>query len=116
MFNNGKVEEMKQVLNKFKGQVKVFSDSVAAMGEFDGRDDFKKETLKYFEELDRLAQNECAALVKLYEIPDSLFTEADQKKVQDLSIALYDKTKTALKTLEESQKKFAREYNFEVGK
>jgi hypothetical protein len=116
VFSSQKADEMKVVLDKFKQGVKAVSDSVAALPAFDGKEEFKKETLNYFDQMNKIADNECATIVKLYQIPDSLYTDADEKKVQDLLNAMNEKTKSALKNLEQVQQKFSLEYNFEVSK
>jgi hypothetical protein len=42
VFNGQKAADMKVMLDKFRAELKAVNDSVAAMAEFDGRDDFKK--------------------------------------------------------------------------
>ena len=114
--NKGKAEEMKAILNKFKAEIKNESDSIAAIDGFDGKDNFKKITLNYLNELSTLSDNEYSSLVKMYEIPDSTFTRDDEKKAQDLLTLIQSKTDNAFKALEAEQVKFANEYNFQVEK
>ncbi|MBC7864140.1 MAG: hypothetical protein IAF38_14280 [Bacteroidia bacterium] len=114
--NAGKAEEMKTVLDKFNMKVKSEKDSIAAISEFDGKDDFKKNTLQYLGELTLLGENEYRSLVKIHEIPDSSLTREDEKKAQDLLTTIKNKTNNALKLLEEEQMKFAKDYNFQVEK
>jgi hypothetical protein len=63
-----------------------------------------------------LKNKECADVVKLYELPDSLFSQSEEKKLDQILQTINNKTLSALKALEEEQKKFATEYNFEIGK
>jgi hypothetical protein len=115
--NRGRnVDEMRTWLDKFKMQVKSGADSIASVEEFDGRDDFKKTTLKYLGELGTLADNEYPEMIRLNQIPDSLLTRNDEKKAQELLEAVRIKTEKAFATLEAEQGRFAKEYNFEVGK
>ncbi len=116
VFNGQKAPEMKTMLTRFQIELKAVNDSVLAMPSFDGKEDFKKQTLNYFTELGNLANNECTQVVKLYEMPDSLFSANEEKKLDDILKTINSKTLSALKSLEEEQKKFAAEYNFEIAK
>ena len=114
VFKDGKPEEMKQILERFKSQVKEISDSVATMPAFDGKDDFKKATLVYLEQMNSLAENECTEIVKLYTIPDTTFSEQDEKRIVKLRELINDKTTKAIAELGTKQQKFAQEHHFKV--
>ncbi|MFN5181600.1 MAG: hypothetical protein ACK5D5_01100 [Bacteroidota bacterium] len=114
VFKDGKPDEMKQILNRFKSQIREITDSVSTIPQFDGKDDFKKATLQYLDQMNSIAENECTEIVRLYELPDTTFTEADQKKITSLSGLINDKTNKAINELGTKQQKFARDYHFKI--
>jgi hypothetical protein len=114
VFKDGKPEEMKQILDRFRSQIKEISDSVSTMPQFDGNDDFKKATLIYLDEMNGLAENECTEIVRLYSIPDTIFSESDEKKVIKLREEINDKTKKSISELGNKQQKFAQLHHFKI--
>ena len=114
IFKDGKPDEMKQVLNRFKSRIREIADSVANLPAFDGKDDFKKATLVYLEQLNSVAENECSEIVNLYSLPDTTYSDIHEKKVIVLRELINEKTEKALNELGEKQQKFAQEYHFKI--
>lgn len=112
--NAGQVKDIKTILEKFKLYLKNESDSIAATEVFDGKDDFKKGTLNYMDQLITLGNNEYTSISQLFEIPDTLFNNENEKKTQALLLIIQDKTSSAFKALENEQLKFAKENNFQI--
>ena len=114
VFKDGKAEEMKQILDRFKSQIREISDSVSSIPQFDGNDDFKKATLSYLEQMNAMAENECTEIIRLYSIPDTIFYQTDEKKVSILRAQINIKTSKAINELGNSQQKFAEFHHFKI--
>lgn len=114
VYASGKAEEMRQVLDKLRYELRVVSDSIALMPPFDGKDDFKKSAMLYVDQLKDVVDSECASILKLYQLPDTAYHPQDEQKVQDMIKNINDKTSRALTDLKSQQQKFATEYNFEI--
>ena len=107
---------MQQVLDKLRYELRAVSDSINTMPSFDGKDDFKRNALKYVDEMKSVVDGECTMIVKLYQLPDTAYHAEDEKKVQELILSINNKSANALEVLKANQKKFADEYNFEIAK
>lgn len=116
VFKVGKAEEMQQVLDKLRYELRAVSDSINTMPSFDGKDDFKRNALKYVDEMKSVVDGECTVIVKMYQLPDTAYHAEDEKKVQELILSINNKTSKALTDLKVNQEKFAEEYNFEIAK
>ncbi|MFN6036918.1 MAG: hypothetical protein ACK452_00495 [Bacteroidota bacterium] len=114
VFKDGKPDEMKQVLDRFKYQITEIMDSVSSMPAFDGKDDFKKAAITYLEQMSGIADVEFSEIVKLYSLSDTSYTQKEEKKVAALRDLINEKTKKALNELGLKQQKFAQEYHFKI--
>jgi hypothetical protein len=114
VYASGNVEEMRQLLDKFRYELRAVSDSIALLPPFDGKDDFKKSALVYIDQLKVVLDSECVSVLKLYQLPDTSYHPEEEQKVQGMIKSINDKTSKALDDLKIQQQKFAAEYNFEI--
>jgi hypothetical protein len=92
-----------QVNNSIQGLTKItsISDSSLKVGTIDMLRVFKS-----------VGENEFQQISDIYHIPDSLYTDKEEKEVLDISAAIDEKIAAAQLKQQNIQKAFAKKYNF----
>lgn len=104
-----------QVDQIYKDYLTQIDNSIAAINDlksFSKFDTFKTSALSLFTAYKEVITNEYAEVIKLYRIPTDVYTDNDDKKLNELTRSIDSKLEDALKNFVETQKSFATEFNF----
>lgn len=109
-YKGGDAKLMEPALQKFKAEINACTDSLNNMENFDGKDDFKRATLKMFATYKKVAETEYAEMLSIFKEPDEAYTEERHDRVLQLDSLVNVKEKSAMAELKEFHKKFAADY------
>ena len=109
--SDGDTVKMKADLDAFLSQIKTSTSVVTAMEQFDKKDGFKADALKFFEVYKSIAENEYKQILAFY---SGEYTEENAAKSTELANTAASKRQAAFEKFSAIQKAFAKEYKFEI--
>lgn len=116
VINADDLDQARQHLTDFRGDVKDAMRQLDSIGDFDGDTDFKEATHRLFITYDELASDDYNQLIGLLALPDTLFSPEVQKEAFQIEETLISEIKRAHSRFEEDQKLFGKRYRLSFSK
>jgi hypothetical protein len=110
----GSVGEMRMTLAELKVEIDEAIGNVSSMSDYKGNTEFRDKAIEVFEFYDTVASEDCPELIEIFQPGNDALNDDDRQRIDEIVMNFQEDEDAYLDELDEIQRKFAKEHNFQV--
>jgi hypothetical protein len=107
-------QQLLPIQKKLINQIEESSKKINKFEDFDKNDNYKKNIEELFNVYNDIANNEYNKIINIYLLPDSLYTNEEEIKLNKFWDSAFNKVQNQLIEFNKFQEDFSKKYNFKL--